>query len=571
MNVGIDLGTTNSLIAVWENDAASIIPNSLGRNLTPSVVSVDDDGTILVGEAARDRLITHPEFTASVFKRYMGTQREIQMGERLFRPEELSALVLKALIEDAENHLNMPIKKAVISVPAYFNDIQRRATKIAGELAGLEVERLINEPTAAALAYGLHHREADSKYLVLDLGGGTYDVTLLELFDGVIEIHASAGDNFLGGEDFSNLLMDAFLTHARQHHGLPKDAVTGKLLQSLRREAELAKIQLQSRPQATMQVQWQGQNLDFSISEEQFDLLVAPLLERLIRPIELALRDGSLHPDNIDDILLVGGSTRLKCVRKMVAKLFKRLPAVSLNPDETIALGAAIQAGFKARHEALKDIVMTDVTPYTLGTDVTREFSISIAADDVYVPIIERNSTVPISRSKSFCTIRDNQKRIRVAIYQGESPDVKDNVYLGELDVPVPPKPRGEVSIDVRFTYDINGILEIEVTVPMTGETHQMVIEKTPGAMSREEIDRCLQAIAHLKIHPRDHMQNRALLARAAKLYETTLNETREQIGYLIAQFKAVLETQDENRIGPAREKFDQIIKTIEAQYTIFQ
>lgn len=566
MIVGIDLGTTNSLVAVWQNGDAVVIPNSLGHKLTPSVVSQDDDGTILVGAPAKDRLMTHPEWTASVFKRYMGTNRTIPIGERNYRPEELSALVIKSLISDAAHFLGDTVDEAVISVPAYFNDTQRRATKIAGELAGIKVERLINEPTAAALAYGLHHRETDSKYLVLDLGGGTYDVTLLELFDGVIEIHASAGDNFLGGEDFSNMLVEAFVSH----HDIPKKAVTGKLLQNLRHEAERVKIKLQAQSQATMHVEWLSQTKHLELSTTQFNELVAPLVKRLVAPIERTLRDGRLDPGRIDDILLVGGSSRLQCVRRLVAQLFRRLPAPNINADETIALGAAIQAGLKSRDGALRDIVMTDVTPYTLGTDSSERFGTSIVANDVYTPIIERNSTVPISRSKIFSTLHDHQKRLRVAIYQGESPDVKDNVYLGELDIPVPPKPAGEVSIETRFTYDINGLLEVEVTVLDTGEKHKIVIEKTPGAMSREEIDSCMKALEHLKVHPREHLQNKALMTRAARLFETALKEEREQIGHLIVQFKAILETQDEERIAPAREKFSDIIATLEARHSIF-
>lgn len=469
MIVGIDLGTTNSLIAVWRDGASHLVPNALGELLTPSVVGLDDEDRIIVGRAARERLQTHPRQTAALFKRYMGSARNTILGNREFRPEELSAMVLRSLREDAERHFGEPVEEAVISVPAYFNDAQRKATRIAGELAGLKVERLINEPTAAALAYGLHQRDSTSTFLVFDLGGGTFDVSILELFDGVMEVRASAGDNFLGGEDFDTVLVQAFVA-AQADAPQPTstlDLADPQLFGRLRREAERVRKALGQESQATFTLRHENAQWQQSFDQTQLANLYAPLLARLRAPIETALRDARIKASELDEILLVGGTTRMPLIRRLAASLFGRFPSIQLNPDETVALGAAVQAGLKARDAALEEVVLTDVCPYSLGIETSVACGYGYESGH-YLPIIERNCVVPVSKVKRVVTLRDQQTRVRLGIYQGESRRVSENIFLGELEVQVPPLPAGQAEVDVRFTYDTNGLLEAEAHIPLT-------------------------------------------------------------------------------------------------------
>ncbi len=565
MIIGIDLGTTHSLSAYWKDGQAHIIPNSLGEALTPSCVGFDDDGSILVGKAARERLQTHPDLSAALFKRYMGSEKKIKLGKQEFRPEELSSMVLRSLKADAEALLGCTINEAIITVPAYFSDAQRKATRHAGQLAGFKVERLLNEPTAAALAYGIADKEQESKFLVFDLGGGTFDVSILELFDGVMEVRASAGDNFLGGEDFVTLLANQFLVET----GLGKLLLRSKTLspreqQRLLDEAERAKRTLTDQPRAQMQLRFDETDYQWEIDEEQFTRLAEPLLQRLRTPVERALRDATIRASELDSVVLAGGATRMPIVRKMVSRMFSRFPSVHLNPDHAIALGAAIQAGLKMRDSALDEVVMTDVAPYSLGIAISRQIGANQYDPGHYLPIIERNSTVPISRTESITTVRDGQSELNVLIFQGESRLVKDNVFLGRIEFPIPPKPAGEVSVDIRFTYDISGVLEAEATVKETGATHQLVIAENPGVMTPEQIAERMQALAELKIHPRDQMENRALIAQADRLYETSLGDVRPFLAHHIAQFQALLETQDTEKVRHARVQLQQLLQQIE-------
>jgi molecular chaperone HscC len=352
MIVGIDLGTTNSAITVWLDGRPQLIPNSLGALLTPSAVSVDDDGHVLVGMAARERQVTHPRLTATAFKRWMGTGRMTSLGpNQTFSPEELSALVLRSLKADAEAFLREPVTEAVITVPAYFNDHQRKATRRAGELAGLKVERLLNEPTAAALAHGLHQRELDTQFLVFDLGGGTFDVSIVEIFEGIIEVRSSAGDNHLGGEDFNQVLVEDFYAALGSTLG-PRFRDKQVLQERVREQAERARRELTRQPVGKMTVTWQERQLEHSIDAERFEKLCEPLLTRMREPVLRALRDGGIHADKLQEIVLVGGATRMPLVRRAVAKMFGRFPGMGPNPDEAIALGAAVQAGLKARDAA---------------------------------------------------------------------------------------------------------------------------------------------------------------------------------------------------------------------------
>lgn len=399
MIVGIDLGTTHSLVAVWRDGATELVANALGHTLTPSVVGLDDQGRVLVGQAARERLHTHPHLTTALFKLYMGSNQQVTLGGRAYRPEELSALVLKSLKEDVERAYGEPVTEAVISVPAYFSDAQRKATRVAGELAGLRVDKLINEPTAAALAYGLHQRDKETSFLVFDLGGGTFDVSILELFEGVMEVRASAGDNYLGGEDFDQLLLEHFV-QAQQGNDFP-GATT--LLQPLRREAERVRRQLGQAQQADFVVRVEGREWRHVYTQDALADLFAPLLARLRTPIERALRDARIRASDLDEVLLVGGTTRMPLVRKLAAGLFGRFPSISLNPDEVVAHGAAVQAALKARDAALEEVVLTDVCSYTLGMETVRQVGDRHESGH-YLPIIERNSVVPVSRVQTVYT-----------------------------------------------------------------------------------------------------------------------------------------------------------------------
>ncbi|KPC55011.1 Hsp70 family protein [Amantichitinum ursilacus] len=568
MLIGIDLGTTNSLCAVWRDGAAQLIPNALGQTLTPSVVGLDDEGRVLVGLPARERLITHPQHTAAVFKRYMGSAHQTTLGTQRFRPEELSALVLQSLKADAERFLGEPVTEAVITVPAYFSDAQRKATRHAGELAGLKVASLLNEPTAAALAYGLHQREAESTFLVFDLGGGTFDVSILELFDGVMEVRASAGDNFLGGEDFVSVLIEGFV---QQHPDLkrlldPAHRQGDQFRQLVRKEAERVKRALTDQTSVEFSLVWQDHPFSWTVREDDYARLIDPLLVRLRKPLERALRDSRLKLADLDEIVLAGGASRMPLVRRMVARLFGRLPAVHLNPDEIVAMGAAVQAGLKSRDAALREVVMTDVCPYTLGIETSRQYGPGQFQGGLYLPIIERNTVVPVSRSETVYTVRDNQKSVLFKIYQGESREVKDNVFLGELELDVPPRPAGAVDIEVRFTYTIDGLLETECVVPESGEKKRLLIEKTPGALSADEVQAQLEKLAALKIHPRAQTENTFLLNRAARLYQETLGHERVVVGEALSQFRAILETQDERLIEEGRKALHRVLTDLEGE-----
>ncbi len=562
--ISIDLGTTNSLVSVWQNGAAQLIPNALGEILTPSVIGVDDDDSILVGQPAKERLITHPQLTIANFKRLMGTNKNITLGKFNFRPEELSALVLKRLKEDAEAYLQHEITEAIISVPAYFNDTQRKATKIAGELAGLHVERLLNEPTAASLAYGLHEDNDEAKFFVIDLGGGTFDVSILDYFDGVMEIMATAGDNYLGGEDFTQLIFDDFFDELLKPLGYIKDSLPDKLRANLYAQAESAKKILSNNPQALLYLHDGDKQFQHQIDADKFNSLAAPLLERIKGPIRIALRDSGLNPLEIDYIVIVGGATRMPIIKNMVTTLFDQNPVCSLNPDEVVARGAAVQAGLKMRDKALQEFVVTDVCPFTLGTDCLTSEHATGQDRLKFAPIIERNTVIPTSRVKSFYNSHDNQTQVRIGVYQGESFNVDENIELGELTVDVPPKPRNDVELQIRFTYDINGLLEVDVFVPLTNLRETLLIQNNPGVLTEEEIQEKLAQLQVLKIHPRNETENRTLLAKAESYYSNLLGDMREEIGHDISYFKGVLGKQDPKEIRRAQKWFKEKLASLD-------
>jgi molecular chaperone HscC len=553
MIVGIDLGTTNSAVGFWRDGQAQLVPNSLGSVLTPSAVSIDTEGEVLIGLAARERQVTHPHLTATAFKRYMGSQRPTMLGGRSFLPEELSALVLRSLKADAERFLGEPVTDAVITVPAYFSDRQRKATKRAGQLAGLNVERLLNEPTAAALAYGIHFRDKETRFLVFDLGGGTFDVSVLELFEGIVEVRSSTGDTQLGGEDFNGALVDLFIqTHSRKLGKVPKDDGSG-LYQRIRDQAERCRRKLTQEDSATLQVAWKGQSFELEVSADQFAQVSQPLVERLRTPVLQALKDSNLPVAELNEIVLVGGATRMPVIRRAVTKMFGRFPATGVHPDEAVAIGAAIQAGLKARAEDLKEVVLTDVCPYTLGVRTTERLPSGNFETGIFTPVLERNTTVPASRERIFSTVSDGQKVVVIEIYQGESRKVDSNIHLGTVETPVPYGRAGEVAVHCRFTYDINGILEVDVHVPVTGQKRQLVIVDDPQAIDATELAKRRAVLADLKVHPRDEDANRALLARIERCYEQALGDQRMRIGSWISQFNAILDRQEPREINEAR------------------
>ncbi len=558
--LGIDLGTTNSACAVWKDGKTTLIPNQLNAFLTPSVVGLDEQGEILIGEAARHRLISHPGKTISVFKRYMGTDYTVDLGKRSFSATELSALMLRSLKEDAEACLGEPVTNVVISVPAYFNDVQRKATRLAGELAGLNVERLINEPTAAAMVYGLHERNDGEQFLILDLGGGTFDVSLVEYFDGVLEVHASSGDNHLGGEDFLQVLVDYYLDRT----DIDKNSLTPSELQHLHERMELTKRKLSSEREVVMEQVLPIQDKPFAITRDEFDRIIQPLLHRVQLPIERTLRDAGVMPEEIGDVVLVGGATRMFAFRSLVSRMFRRMPAGNIDPDLVVAMGTGIQAGLRQKHEDLDDVVLTDVCPYTLGTNIVNEGDITGKQGGLFLPIIERNSVVPISVERTLCTASDNQEAVSVKVYQGESRLVKNNVYLGELEVKVPKAKAGEETIDVRYSYDMNGLLEVDVRVNSTGKTHHATIVNSPGGLSEKEIEKSRQKLAKLKFHPREHAENRAIIARAERLYECALGEKRDYISNVLSEFEQVLERQNPVEIKKAASRFSEILDSLE-------
>ncbi len=563
MIVGIDLGTTHSLVGVYGEQGPQLIPNALGSYLTPSVVSVDDQDAVLVGQAARERLITHPQRSVAHFKRWMGTDRVTRLGKHAFRPEELSALVLRSLIADAEAHLGRKVAEAVISVPAYFGDAQRKATRIAGELAGIKVERLINEPTAAALAYGLQQREGGGRFLVFDLGGGTFDVSILEMFEGVMEVHASAGDNFLGGEDFLHALRDACLQDLGIAAGTLQPAESAQLLrrlETLKRELSHA-----STTEHGIELTLAGQPRRWQLDETRFARICEPLVQRLRAPLERAMRDARLTPAQLDDIVLVGGASRMPLTARLVSRMFGRLPLRHINPDEAVAMGAAIAAGMKARDEKLEEVILTDVCPHTLGVGTSQQGANGQVTSGIFSPIIHRNSTVPVSRVERYQPLQDWQRQVEFEIFQGESPRVEHNVRLGKISVAVPAKASHENPVDIRFTYDVNGLLQVEATVVATGETHEVILEQNPGVLSPGEIRERLAALAALKIHPRDQQENLSLIARAERLYEELL-WARGDLQDALVRFRGALDSQDPDLIREHRTHFAAMLQHIESQ-----
>lgn len=561
MIVGIDLGTTNSLVAYYTDDGPKIIPNRLGKPMTPSVVSMDEEGQIYVGESAMERMLLCPDSGASLFKRSMGSNKKFSLGDKSFTAEELSSFVLRFLKEDAENYLGEPVTEAVISVPAYFNDARRRATKRAGELAGLKVERIISEPTAAAIAYGLWQQKEQARFLVFDLGGGTFDVSILELYDTILEVHAVAGDNFLGGEDFTAVLEKMFYEKFPE---IDRFSLSEKVCKHIRKQAESCKIGFGESRTSVMKCNINGKEYSFEAELADYEDACGELLERIRQPVKRSLKDAHIRLSDIDKVVLVGGATKSPVIRKFAGKLFHMIPDTNMNPDETVALGAAIQAAMKERKEGIREVILTDVCPFTLGTEVVREYAEHRFENGVFLPIIERNTVIPASRTDRLYTVRDNQTKIRIHVLQGESRFAVNNLSLGELFIDVPAGKAGEEAVDVTYTYDINSILEVEVKVVSSGKKIRQVFKDRNLDMSEEEIEERLETLSYLKIHPREKEENKFLLLRGERVYEESLGPKRVQAEQLLQNFERALDSYDAEQIAKTKRELIEFLEKLD-------
>ncbi len=479
--IGIDLGTTFSAVAVMEGGKPVIIPNSEGTRTTPSVVAIQEDGERIVGQAAKNQAILNPEQTVRSIKRHMGEDHKTTIHKKTYSPQEISAITLQKLKKDAEDYTGAPVTKAVITVPAYFSDSQRQATKDAGKIAGLEVERIINEPTAAALAYGLDKAE-DHTILVFDFGGGTFDVSILELGDGVFEVKATNGDNYLGGDDVDELIMEHLAESFKKEHqvDLREDK---QALQRLKEAAEKAKIELSSKQKASINLpfitatQTGPKHLTTELSRADFEKMLDPILEKLKKPTMQALKDASMSAQDIDKVIFVGGSTRIPAVQALVKTITGKDGDKSVNPDEAVALGAAIQGGILGGE--VTDVLLLDVTPLSLGIETL---------GGVHTKLIEKNTTIPTNKSQIFSTAADNQNAVTIRVFQGERPMAQDNKLLGQFDlVGIPPAPRGVPQIEVKFDIDANGIVSVSAKDLGTGKEQSVKITASSN-LTEEEI-----------------------------------------------------------------------------------
>lgn len=559
MIVGIDLGTTNSLIAYYTDQGPKVIPNRLGEKLTPSIVSIDEDGTVYVGRTAQERLRLYPESSAAVFKRDMGSAKKYQLGQKEFTAEELSSLVLRSLKEDAEAYLGQPVTEAVISVPAYFNDMRRKATKRAGELAGFKVERIINEPTAAAIAYGLYNETGHAKNLVFDLGGGTFDISILDYFAPILEVRAVAGDNYLGGEDFTKVIEDMFF---KKNEELNPETLSPREKALIWKAAESCKVELSDSGAAHVKCVIGEKQYDTEITYASYEKACESLYDRIRLPIKKALSDAKLKITDIDKVVLVGGATKYSGVRTFVSKTFHIFPDTTINPDEAVALGAALEGAMKERVESIKEVILTDVCPFTMGTDVVVDTDMGFKEGGHYCPILERNTIIPASRTKTFYTVRDNQDKIEIRVLQGESRMADFNLELGTLEVDVPKAKAGKESVDVTYTYDINSILEVVVKVNSTGVSKKQIIKGQYTEMTDEEIEARFQELSYLKISPREWEENKLIMLKAERLYEELLGQDRQALELEINKFEGAMETQDKDVIDKARERLEKALDT---------
>lgn len=567
--IGIDLGTTNSLCSVFRDGKPQLIPNSHGDFLTPSVVGILENGEVVVGSVAKELRVVQPDRCAWCFKRFMGLDRQLKVHDREFSAQELSSLVLKSLAADAESWLGEKIRDAVITVPAYFNDHQRQATKLAGEMAGLNVRRIINEPTAAALVYGFHERNSEKNLCVIDLGGGTFDVTVMEVFEGTLEIRSTAGESMLGGEDFTDRLVSAVLSHQKLQFEVA-ELKHPLMVARLRSECEQAKRGLTKAETVKIRLpELDGKYIEnpkeFKLTRAAFAKLCEPLMNRITAPVDRALRDASFVPNNIDDVILVGGATRMSVIVDLMKNYFRKDPIMEFNPDEVVALGASIQAALIDQNRAVDDIVMTDVCPFTLGVEIAKDFG-GQTQSGYFQPILHRNSTIPISREEIFQTMTPNQKQVRVRVFQGDARRVKDNVELGELKVDnLPPGPAGS-PLYIRFTYDLNGILEVEAYA-QGGQKHRAVLTNHVQGLNQDQVAEALKRLQQLKFYPREDLGHQKLARFCERIIGELHPFQRQQLDMMLDVYEEALAKSDRQEFENARLALLQTLSSLGIEY----
>lgn len=554
--IGIDLGTTNSLVSVYQNGEAKLIKNSLGEYLTPSVVSLDGEN-IIVGAVARERLVTNPGESAAAFKRKMGTDKKIFLGEKSFLPQELSAFLLKQLKEDAEEYLGETVEEAVISVPAYFNDNQRAATKEAGLLAGLKVERLVNEPSAAALA-GRMEQEEEGVYLVFDFGGGTLDVSIVDIFDNVIEIVAVSGDNQLGGNDFDRKIAEYLCSS----HNLKFQDLEPEVQATLLRLAEKSKRELSEKEAVMFHYEIDGEDRGVFLNNEVLVKCFGNLFSRIENTVERALKDSGYRKEDLADILLVGGSSKMPVVAYFLSGLLGKKPKYSGSPDELVAKGAGIYGGMKERKEELKELLLTDICPFTLGVGVA---NFNEAGRNIFSPIIERNSVLPSANTERYSNTYDGQKKIVVEVYQGEEYYCDDNLCLGELELDIRPMPAGHASIFITFAYDINGILVVEVNDGEDGAEAKKVFANKNLRMTEEEIEKKAAELQKYKNRKNANSRSELILARGKRAFAENTGINRQRIGELLRQYEGVLSVHDRENAVKLQKILEDFLDNLES------